>query len=94
VPGAPVEERLIVNEMSACVRRIVASLPEQYRAALVLHELAGLTAEQTAAACGSSVATAEIRIHRARVRLKAALDEDCSFYRDAEAVFRCDRKQS
>jgi RNA polymerase sigma-70 factor, ECF subfamily len=89
-----VEQRLIVDEMSACVRRVIENLPEDYRAALVLHELQGLTAEETAAICGTSLATAKIRIHRARVRLKAALEEECSFYRDAGNVFRCDRKES
>lgn len=35
---------------------------------------------------------AKIRIHRARLRLKQALSEQCEFYRDADSVFRCDRK--
>ena len=88
-----IDERLVVDEMSACVRQVVDSLPEDYRAALVLHELQGLTAEETAAICGCSLATAKIRIHRARLRLKKALRDECEFYRDSENVFRCDRKQ-
>ncbi len=46
----------------------------------------------TAEIAGCSIATAKIRIHRARRRLKEALNEECSFYRDEENVFRCDRK--
>ena len=88
-----IDERLVVDEMSACVRQVVASLPEDYRAALVLHELQGLTAEETAEICGCSLATAKIRVHRARLRLKEALKNECEFYRDNENVFRCDRKQ-
>ena len=88
-----IDERLVVDEMSACVRQVVASLPEDYRAALVLHELQGLTAEETAEICGCSLATAKIRVHRARLRLKEALKNECEFYRDSENVFRCDRKQ-
>jgi RNA polymerase sigma-70 factor, ECF subfamily len=87
-----IEERLVIDEMNSCVRKVIDSLPEDYRAALVLHELQGLTAEETASVCGSSVATAKIRIHRARQRLKAALNAQCTFYRDTEDVFRCDRK--
>jgi RNA polymerase sigma-70 factor, ECF subfamily len=91
-----IDERLVVDEMSACVRQVVDSLPEDYRAALVLHELQGLSAEETAEVCGSSLATAKIRIHRARLRLKDALKDalkdECEFYRDSENVFRCDRK--
>lgn len=76
------------------MRRVINALPEDYRAALVLHDLEGLTAQQTAEVCGCSVATAKIRIHRARGRLREALREECDFYRDGEAVFRCDQKRS
>ena len=87
-----VDERLVVDEMSACVRQVIDTLPEDYRAALVLHDLEGLTAEQTAEISHCSVATAKIRIHRARARLTRALQRECDFYRDGEDVFRCDRK--
>ena len=87
-----IDERLIVDEMNACVRQVIDSLPEDYRAALVLHDLEGLTAEQIAEICSCSLATAKIRIHRARLRLKEALQQECQFYRDGDNVFRCDRK--
>jgi RNA polymerase sigma-70 factor (ECF subfamily) len=87
-----IDERLVVDEMNACVRRVIDSLPEAYRAALVLHDLEGLSAEQTAEVCDCSVASAKIRIHRARLRLKEAMQEQCEFYHDADSVFRCDRK--
>ncbi len=88
----PVEERLVIDEMNACVRQVIDSLPEDYRAALVLHDIEGLTAVQTAEICDCTVATAKIRIHRARVRLAEALRQECDFYRDGDNVFRCDRK--
>jgi RNA polymerase sigma-70 factor, ECF subfamily len=87
------DQQLVVDEMSACVRQVIDSLPEDYRAALVLHEIQGLTAEETGEICGCSLATAKIRIHRARLRLKEALKDECEFYRDNDNVFRCDRKQ-
>ncbi len=87
-----VDQRLVIDEMNACVRKVIDSLPEEYRAALVLHDIEGLTAAQTAEACGSSVPTAKIRIHRARLRLREALRQECSFYRDPDNVLRCDRK--
>lgn len=86
------DERLIVDEMNACVRQVIDGLPEDYRSALVLHDLEGLTAEQIAEICGCSLASAKIRIHRARLRLKEALRQECKFYRDDDDVFRCDRK--
>jgi RNA polymerase sigma-70 factor, ECF subfamily len=91
-PDPAVDEQLVVDEMSACVREVIDSLPEDYRAALVLHDLEGLSAAQTAEVCDCSIATAKIRIHRARNRLKQALQAQCDFYRDGQSVLRCDRK--
>lgn len=87
-----VDERLIVDEMNACVREVIDGLPADYRAALVLHDLEGLTAADTARACGCSLETAKIRIHRARRRLRQALEARCTFYRGPAGAVRCDRK--
>jgi len=86
------DQRLVIDEMNACVRQVIDSLPEDYRAVLVLHDLEGMTAAQTAVICACSVPTAKIRLHRARLRLKEALQQECRFYRDGENVLRCDRK--
>jgi RNA polymerase sigma-70 factor, ECF subfamily len=87
-----IEDRIIVEEMNACVRGVIDSLPEDYRAALILHDLEGLSAHDTARICGCSLATAKVRIHRARLRLRQALKRECELYRDSEDVLRCDRK--
>lgn len=87
-----IDERLIIDEMNACVRQVINNLPDAYRAPLILHDLEGLSAAQTAEICECSVASAKIRIHRARLRLKEALQGQCEFYRDSDSVFRCDRK--
>ncbi len=89
---AEIDTRLVIDEMSSCVRDVIDSLPGDYRTALVLHDLEGQTAARVAEIAGCSLATAKIRIHRARRRLKEALDQECTFYRDADNVFRCDRK--
>ena len=91
-PERAIDERLVVGEMNQCLRQVIDSLPDAYRAALILHDLEGLSAEQTAEICDCSVASAKIRIHRARLRLKEALKKQCDFYRDPDSVFRCDRK--
>jgi RNA polymerase sigma-70 factor (ECF subfamily) len=93
VDGDPaIDQRLVVDEMNACLRKVIDSLPEDHRAALVLHELEGLTADQIADVLGCSIATAKIRIHRGRLRLKEALKGECDFYRGPDDVLRCDRK--
>jgi RNA polymerase sigma-70 factor (ECF subfamily) len=87
-----IDEQVVVDEMNGCVRQVIDSLPEDYRVALVLHDLEGVNAQQVAEICGCSLATAKIRIHRARNRLRGALQQQCEFYRDGDDVFRCDRK--
>lgn len=91
-PEPALDEQLVVGQMNDCIRGVIDSLPASYRAALILHDLEALSAEQTADICDCSVATAKIRIHRARLRLKVALTQQCDFYRDQDSVFRCDRK--
>jgi len=87
-----VDDGLVIEEMSDCVRGVIDSLPADYKTALVLHDLQGLTAAEVADIADCSLATAKIRIHRARRRLREALEHECTFYRDNENVFRCDRK--
>ncbi len=48
----------------------------------VLHDLDGLTMAETANVSGCTLPTAKIRIHRARLRLKQALRQQCDFYGD------------
>ncbi|HJU70777.1 MAG TPA: RNA polymerase sigma factor [Paucimonas sp.] len=92
-PGREINQRVIEDEMNHCVRQVIDSLPDTYRAALILHDLEELSAEQTAEICQCSVATAKIRIHRARLRLKEALKKQCAFYHDGDGVYRCDRRE-
>lgn len=92
-PERDIDERVIEDEMNQCVRQVIDSLPEPYRAALILYDLEELSIEQTAEICQCSLANAKIRIHRARLRLKDALAKQCAFYRDGDGIYRCDRKQ-
>lgn len=55
------------------VRRALATLPEQFREAVVLRELADLTYEEIAAHQGVGVQTVKSRLNRARAQLAAAL---------------------
>jgi RNA polymerase sigma-70 factor (ECF subfamily) len=87
-----VDERIVIKEMNSCIRQEIDTLPEDYRAAILLHDLEGLTAAEVAVILDCSLATAKIRIHRGRARLKKVLQRDCSFYRDDDQVLRCDRR--
>lgn len=80
------------NEMSSCVQLYVAKLSDPYRAVLLLHDADGLTAEEIANLLQLPLTTVKMRLHRARHRLQAALDEACAFGRDERGVYICEPK--
>lgn len=83
---------LIRKDMYDCIRGVVDSLPADYSTVLVLSEFEGLTNSEIAEVIGMSLDTAKIRLHRARTRLKKALEAKCNFYRDERNELSCDRK--
>jgi RNA polymerase sigma-70 factor (ECF subfamily) len=56
------------------VAAIVASLPERYRAAVVLRHMQGLGYEEIAAALGQPTGTVKSNVHRGVAYLRAALE--------------------
>lgn len=91
--SAPVLDSLLIRkDMNECIRGIVDSLPGNYRTALVLSELEGLTNAEIAEVAGISLDTVKIRLHRARMRLKKELEAKCNFYHDERNELACDRK--
>jgi len=89
---ASTEQRVIHEEMNDCIRSVIDSLPETYRAVIVLSELEGFTDAEIAAILDVSLEAAKIRLHRARIRLKEELKNTCVFYRDDRNELACDRK--
>ena len=87
-----VEHGLIVDEMSACVREVIDTLPEIYRMALILRDFEGMSIAEVAKIEGCSLSTAKVRHHRARKQLHGALGRACEFYSDSDEVLRCDRR--
>ena len=55
------------------VAAALASLPPEFRAAVVLCDIEGLTYEEIAATLGIKLGTVRSRIHRGRVQLREAL---------------------
>jgi RNA polymerase sigma-70 factor (ECF subfamily) len=56
------------------VAEALADLPPEYRAAVVLCDIEGLTYEEIADVLGVKLATVRSRIHRGRAQLRAALE--------------------
>jgi len=61
------------NETFEQVRRTVRALPAKYREVIVLKYLEALPAEQAAQILGISINTLQVRLNRARNRLKDSL---------------------
>lgn len=57
------------------VERAIASLPQAFRMPLVLKEVAGLSLAEIAAVLGLREATVKTRLHRARLRVRKALED-------------------
>jgi RNA polymerase sigma-70 factor (ECF subfamily) len=66
-----VAERLEEQDRVAAV---VASLPERYRAAVVLRHIQGLSYQEIAAVLGQPAGTVKSNVHRGVASLRAALD--------------------
>jgi RNA polymerase sigma-70 factor (ECF subfamily) len=92
-PDAPSLQRTMErDEMSGCVQAYLNRLPDNYRAAILLHDMHELTAQEIAELLGESLATVKIRLHRARLKLKAALQTGCEFSYDDTSTLTCESK--
>ncbi len=81
LPPDAVPDPALLHERSADGRRVRAALrelSEEDRELLTLVAWEGLTPAQAAAALGLPAGTARVRLHRARGRLRAALDVPAS----------------
>jgi RNA polymerase sigma-70 factor (ECF subfamily) len=79
------------EELKAAFLRMIYSLPEPYREALVLTELEGLTQPQLAERLGLSLSGAKSRVQRGRQQLKERLHECCTFEFDRRGkVISCE----
>jgi RNA polymerase sigma-70 factor (ECF subfamily) len=67
------EERVASHELDALVARGLGTLPDDYRAVLLLRDGEGLTAPEAALVLGISVDALKSRLHRARSALREAL---------------------
>ncbi len=66
-------EKCISSELERIIKDAIRTLPEQFRIAIVLRELQGLSYEEIAEATNSSVGTVKSRISRARLKLQEGL---------------------
>jgi len=83
-------QKVAQSDMSDCVQKFVQHLPLSYRQVLVLHDLQGLKTQEIADVLECSLDTVKIRLHRARVKLRASLHTGCDLDHDERNVLVCE----
>ncbi|MCX5869980.1 MAG: RNA polymerase sigma factor SigZ [Deltaproteobacteria bacterium] len=66
-----------IQELSECLQPMIQQLPDNYREAVILSELKGLTQKEVAKMQGTSLSGAKSRVQRGRTLLKNMLEECC-----------------
>src|SRR6266540_6997861 len=89
-PPSLIETALERSDMSDCVQSYLETLPDDYRVAILLHDVHVLSNPEIARLVGCSLPTAKIRVHRARRRLRETLAAECTFEQDERGVLVCE----
>lgn len=92
-PDTPSLQKIIErDEMSTCVQGYLNRLPDSYRAVILLHDMHELSSPEIAQLLGDSLSAVKIRLHRARAKLRSALQAGCEFSYDERSVLTCESK--
>ena len=70
------EERLLANETLAVLRQAVDGLPERQREVFLLRDVEGWESDEVAAALEVSAGNERVLLHRARAKVRAALERE------------------
>ncbi|NOU59170.1 RNA polymerase sigma factor SigZ [Marinifilum caeruleilacunae] len=71
-------------DIQSCIVPMIKSLPDDYRDALLLSELNGLSQKELSEKLQISYSAAKSRVQRGRSMLKEALSQCCSFEKDSK----------
>ena len=86
------DERLS-NELAGCVVKFVTMLPDEYREAITLVELTGVSQKDAAAMLGLSHSGMKSRVQRGRAELRRMFERACAIELDARSkVIECEPK--
>ena len=70
-----VDERAMQNELRHVLEDAIAALPPDYRTAIVLHDVEGMSNPDIAEALGISLPAVKSRVHRSRLYLRQRLSD-------------------
>jgi RNA polymerase sigma-70 factor (ECF subfamily) len=83
------QKELEQGQMRQCVFGLVNHLPESLRSVIILSDISEFSQREIAEIMGITVENVKIRLHRARKKLKALLEEHCVFEVDERNVLTC-----
>lgn len=87
---AVVQKELEQHQMGECVQDKMDLLPPDYRTVLILSDVMAFNQKEIAEILDISVSNVKVRVHRARKKFRAILEEHCSFEVDERSVLVCD----
>lgn len=90
---AVVQKKLEQQQMGQCVQDKMDLLPSDYRSVLILSDIMAFSHKEIAEILKISVSNVKVRIHRARKKFRAILEDHCSFEVDERNVLVCDPKE-
>ncbi len=85
-----VQKELEQYQMGQCVQDKMDLLPPDSRTVLILADVMAFSQKEMAEILGISVSNVKVKVHRARKKFKAILEEHCSFEVDERSVLVCD----
>jgi RNA polymerase sigma-70 factor, ECF subfamily len=83
------QKELEQGQMRQCVFGLVNFLPESLRSVIILSDISEFSQREIAEILGLTLENVKIRLHRARKKLKALLEEHCVFEVDDRNVLTC-----
>ena len=86
----PLQKKVEQGEMSRCVQDQLNLLPESLRSILIFADVMEFSHQEIADILGLSVENVKVRVHRARKKFKAILEEKCTFEVDERSVLVCE----
>jgi RNA polymerase sigma-70 factor (ECF subfamily) len=69
------DDQVLQSEMKEVLERTIGELPENYRSVILLRDMEELSTQETAHVLELSEDTVKTRLHRARLALRAKLDD-------------------
>jgi RNA polymerase sigma-70 factor (ECF subfamily) len=87
--GPDIQREFEQRQMGECIQNQINLLPESLRTVVLLFDIMEFSHQEIADILGVTVENVKVRLHRARKKLKAILEEKCTFEKDERNVLIC-----